>query len=676
MYRPTFLAPAWRSSRSGILQAPALFIAMVFALAPGLSAQDRVGEALPVIEPRLTRILGSDTIQIYQAALSPDGRWVAFSQLPDETTASIWIVPSGGGEPRRLVEASGVHDPVWSPDGTRFFYLSRITATIMAAPFDAGSGRLSGPPQRITLEPAFMNFSLSPDGKWLAYKNWAEDPSAGRMVIRVIPSSGGTPHGIGDPADLIWLWAWSEDGRYLNYNAQTRDAPNLWRTFRAPAEGGPAEEVTLPPQGSSAPSLPYRVVPAEGEAAGNTPLEVQAWGGEGVARLALPHGASVKGPAPAISPDGQHVLVVVSNTATPVRVVPVAGGPARQLGEARSTEFPLGWSPDGSEVLFSTPLDGRMAIMSAPVAGGAAREVGPLPARGPLPTNHWGLPITFTSDGEYLAYSRPTEGGTDRTLVVRPMAGGEERVITNAYIDAGHRLGGPGGTAHLAGNEFLYLERKGDRKELRATTPFGESRLIRSFPGSEENLPRGVFGTRVAFTSQSALAGDADHPSPIFVSDGPDGVAKEVANLPGVSGYDDIAWSPDGHWIAATAYASSGEDDNTIKILLVGVTAEGEVSTPARLIDTPIIWAAWALRWLPDGSAVTLTGQSPPNGRFDIWMVPVRSQGRAVALTRDDPDGIGFNVLSPDGRYVAYEAFVERGGSLWLADLGDALKRR
>jgi Tol biopolymer transport system component len=105
------------------------------------------------------------------------------------------------------------------------------------------------------------------------------------------------------------------------------------------------------------------------------------------------------------------------------------------------------------------------------------------------------------------------------------------------------------------------------------------------------------------------------------------------------------------------------------------VTPDGEVSSPARLIDTPIIWAAWALNWLPDGSAVTLTGQSPPSGRFDVWLVPVQNGGRPVALTRDDPSDIGYNVLSPDGRYVAYRTWVERGSSLWLADLGDALTR-
>lgn len=675
MNRPAAPALDRHSTASRALAALGLLISGLFSFAPALSAQDQAGGDLPVIEPRLTRILGSDTIQIFQAALSPDGRWVAFSQLPDENTGSLWIVSSEGGEPRRLVEAPGVQDPVWSPDGTRFFYLSRTTATIMAAPFDTGAGRLSGPPQRITLEPAFMNFCLSPDGKWLSYRKWADDPSAGRMVIQTIPSSGGTPHMVGDAADMIFLWSGSEDGAYLYYLAQTRDVPGVFRPFRAPIAGGPAEEATDLPTGPSAPVLPYRVVPATGGTAQGTPLEVQTYGGRSLAGLALPQGASVKGPIPAPAPDGRHLLVVVANSARPVRIVPVGGGPARQLGEARSEEFPLGWSSDASEVLFSTPLDGRVAIMSAPAAGGAAEEVGPLPLRGPLPSNRWGLPITFTPDGRYLSYSRPTEGGTDRSLVVRPVAGGEERVITDSYIDAGHRLGGPGGTPHLAGNEFLYMEMRGDRKELRATTPLGESRLIRSFPGTEDNLPRGVFGTRVAFTSQSALAGDAEHPAPIFVADGPEGPAREVARLPGVFGYDDIAWSPDGRWIAATAYASNGEDDNTIKILLVGVTPDGEVSTPARLIDTPIIYSAWALRWLPDGSAVTLTGQSPPNGRFDIWLVPVRNQGRAVALTRDDPDGIGFNVLSPDGRYVAYEAFVERGGSLWLADLGDSLRR-
>lgn len=675
MNRPTFPTSSLRSTARRLLLILGSLIPAFAAPATVLSAQDDAGGDLPIIEPRLTRIMGSDSFQVWQAALSPDGRWVAFSQLANEATASLWIVSSEGGEPRRLVEASGVHDPVWSPDGTRFFYLSRTTSTIMAAPFDTGVGRLSGTPQRITLESAMMNFRLSPDGKLLAYRRWADDPSEGRMVIRVIPSNGGTPRTVGDPADQIGLWAWSADGRYIHYRAQTRDAPSAPQTFRAPVAGGPSEVVTDLPTGPSAPALSYRVVPPQGRSTAGGPTEVQSYDGRPFARLALPDGAEIPGPSPTFTPDGRHLVVVVPNSATPVRVVPVAGGPARQLGEARTMEFPLGWSPDGNDVIFSTPLDGRMAIMRAPVAGGAAREVGPLPDRGRLPQNHWGLPIIFSPDLRYLSYSKPTAGSNERTLIVRPVAGGEERVVTRSLIDAGHGLRGRGGTPHLDGDEFLYLEKRGDEKELRATTPEGPSRLIRSFPLSEGDLPKGVFGTRVAYTTGSVSNGNhsEDH-TPILVADGPDGVAKEVANLPGVAAYDDIAWSPDGRWIAATAYADTGDPDNYIRILLVGVGPDGEVTTPARLVYTPIIWAAWALSWLPDGSAVTLTGQSPPDGRFDQWLVPVRDQGRPVALTRDDPDGIGFSVLSPDGQYLAYEAFVERGSSIWLADLGDALK--
>ncbi len=107
-------------------------------------------------------------------------------------------------------------------------------------------------------------------------------------------------------------------------------------------------------------------------------------------------------------------------------------------------------------------------------------------------------------------------------------------------------------------------------------------------------------------------------------------------------------------------------------VLVVGVGTDGEVSVPARLIDTPIDLTAWALRWLPDGSAVTLYGQSPPDLDFDIWLVPVQNGGRPQVLTRDETNGIGFNTVSPDGKYVAYQTSVRRGSSLWLADLGDA----
>jgi Tol biopolymer transport system component len=143
--------------------------------------------------------------------------------------------------------------------------------------------------------------------------------------------------------------------------------------------------------------------------------------------------------------------------------------------------------------------------------------------------------------------------------------------------------------------------------------------------------------------------------------------------LPDILGFNDIVWSPDGRWIAASAYVATSPKGYTIKILIVGVTPNGDVFAPARLIDTPIIYALWGLQWLPDGSAVTVTGQSPPSGRLDVWLVPLHNGGSSVALTSSETDPVLFNVLSPDGRHVVYRTLKDRGTSLWLADLGDAL---
>lgn len=652
--------------------------------APGLAAQDTTRPALPVIEPRLTRIIGSDTLQIREPALSPDGRWVAFSQTTSEI-GSLWIVSSAGGEPRRLIDAANVQEPVWFPEGDRIAYFSSEISAIMTVPFDTRLGRVSGRPQRVTLEPAARWFRLSPDGKWFAYRVWAEDGGPMGMIIKVIPANGGTARTLGARAEMIFLMDWSADGKYIYYGART-SAAQQGQNFRVAVDGGAPELVRQLPAGESAPLVPYFVVAMPGDPAAGPPFLVVGYDAHPVARIALPQNAAAELPGRGLTSDGRHLLAVVSNTASPMRVLPVAGGAPRQLGEARAPEIPLGWSPDGNEVLFATQLDGRLAIMSAPVTGGAAREVGPMPDRGPPVRVEWANPITFSADGRFLTYSRPTPESADRTLVVRPVTGGEERIVTSALFQhSATRLAGPGGTPNIAGDDFLYLERRGDRVELRATPPEGTSRLIRSFAMADVGRakPKGVFEDRVAYRQDAEPStveagretSGRTTPARILVARGASGAPKEVASVPGVWGFDDLVWSPDGRWIAGTAYVNAGTDDYTIKILVVGVTPEGDVSSPARLIDTPIIYAAWGLQWLPDGSAVTLTGQSPPNGRFDIWFVPVRNEGRPVALTRDDRDGIGYNVLSPDGRYVAYRADVERGTSLWLADLGDALAR-
>jgi len=674
MNRPHCFPRSRRSTARRILAAlGALALGFSFGAA-GLPAQGAPFSNLPVIEPRLTRIIGSDTLQIQEPALSPDGRWVLFSTQTPAGGGYIHIVSSQGDVVRRLIDDPNALEPVWFPEGNRIAYYSRENLAIMTVPFDGRRGQLAGRPQRVTLDRALPWFRLSPDGRWIAYRIWSE----GGMTIRVVPSSGGTARALGARGDMIILMDWSADGRFVYYGVPSRGSQQ--GLFRVAVDGAAPEEVRELPTGESAPRAPYFVAPLPGGAAAGSSHIISGLHGRPVARIALPQNASAAMPGRTFTPDGTRLLAVVSNTAHPVRVLPVAGGAPRQLGEARADEFPLGWSPDGNEILFATQLDGRNAIMSAPVSGGAASEIGPMPDRGPPQRDQWRNPITFSPDGRYLMYSRPTPESQDRTLVIRPVAGGDERVVTRSLaVHGAFRLVGPGGTPNIAGGDFLYLERQGDRVELRATPVDGSSRLLRSLAATDvgRGKPIGVFEDRVAYVQYERPEGVPLNPSAsprILVARGPGGTPKVVAAVPGVIAFDDVVWSPDGRWIAATAYVGSA-DSNYIKVAVVGVTPEGNVSSPARLIDTPTTGSAWGLRWLPDGSAITLYGQSLPDMGFDVWLVPIRNSGRPVALTRDERGDVAFNVLSPDGRYLAYRTSVERGSSLWLAELGDALTR-
>jgi serine/threonine-protein kinase len=118
---------------------------------------------------------------------SPDGSTIAYQGTnPQGNEPGLYLVPFGGGEPRRLTDHESDRTPIFSPNGSQLAYMSTRNGnwdiyTISTA----GSS-----PRQITTNSSSDGLpTWSPDGSRIAYVSDA----GGSWAIYTIPAGGGTP---------------------------------------------------------------------------------------------------------------------------------------------------------------------------------------------------------------------------------------------------------------------------------------------------------------------------------------------------------------------------------------------------------------------------------------------------------------------------------------------------
>ena len=143
------------------------------------------------------------------ATWSPDGRLIAYGSTRGPDFGILVRAADGSGDEQRLVEDPRPLFPTsWSPDGSTLTVTRGGTAEdiyLLDVEENAELTRLvEGPDHRHAA-------AFSPDGRWIAYCDWASGVSA----VRVRPASGkGSMIQVADDGSMP---LWSPDGRELYF---------------------------------------------------------------------------------------------------------------------------------------------------------------------------------------------------------------------------------------------------------------------------------------------------------------------------------------------------------------------------------------------------------------------------------------------------------------------------
>lgn len=302
------------------------------------------------------------TLQIVSSvALSPDGRWVAYTltqpRAAEEDTiaglraySELWIVPAAGGTPRAIVQRpNSATAPAWSPDGTRLGFVARGQVQVVPA-----SG---GEPRAITRSPnGIVAFQWSPNGQWIAYTaRTGEAPGAADRRRRgddvvvssqlnhpvrlyVQPVAGGEARALTPELHTVRDLAWAPDSKTLAFQStesSDADADLMYRKiFSVTTDGG----------------TPTLVVPTAGKLGG------MAWSPDGT-RLAFLGAVSFNDPL------AQSVFVVTPG-GTAVNLTPNYEGSA----------LAVGWQ-DARTVRFVAAEGTKAALNAVSASGGAITRI-------------------------------------------------------------------------------------------------------------------------------------------------------------------------------------------------------------------------------------------------------------------------------------------------------------
>lgn len=607
------------------------------------------------------QVFVSDSLELGISSVSPDGKWLLLTRALSNQESQLLIRSMAGGPLRILSTGKGATgDPMFTPAGDRLVAVSTLPRRgdtdagvyLVSAGFDTKTGTLTTPLRQISLDPVRVagrrTVAVSPDGRWVAYV------ALPGLDLRIVPVVGGTPRTLVSGLSLPGALAWSRDGQRVIYTTRGADpADTSWSRMQVGVTGGAPMRVfsargrDLAVESSDTYSFvtdrfsgsrnqwTLRILGASGEVVGEVPAPAGIQG-----RLVVVRGR-------------QYLIYAKGEGVAPMMLVPVAGGPARQVGNDRCYGWPAGWNDDGSR--FYVEPGCPSSPRSVHIVDIEGRT------RGTIPLAQF-EEFLAERDGNVILRNGPTADSTSSAFVSLNLQNGTRKLLTGPTVRRGHAFP-PGGMYYgMVGGASYYRQLDGNRIQIRAMTATGSSRLITELPVRGGTLHMvGVFGNRVAY-----LQGGADSvPLKVRNADGSEATLGWF-KVPGI-GFSTLAWSKDGRQLAL---ATSDPDQ---RLVIFRFDTTGAVTGPPKSI-VPSFEYFYEIFWLPDGSGFTMIAQPRGAPTTEIAVVKIAEPGHPTLLTRDDPHSMWGHALSPDGKYVVYPSERSSGSSVYMVSVDELLK--
>ena len=467
----TSTVPGTRQTSSRRTAAAYVVAAIALASAVGMwfVLQRRGGTDEPAIEFSVEAPPGTSLANLHTgSAVSPDGQHFVLSAMPTGGgPASLWLRRLGSTEAQRLPGTEGGTAPVWSPDGQSIAFMAERKLKRIDLAGNAPVVTLADVPRADPNNPGAWNragdilFGCSCGLDRVSASGGAVTTL--RKVDPAIKETGyGAPQFLPDGNRFIYFVASSDRKIQGVYASSLRDPSQRTlilntaakAVYVSPRRGGAGyllwmENQTLQARPVDPEGLQWRGEPvslAEGVAvSGTTTVRAAFWASD-AGLLVYARGAPVDAKLPlswfandgkplgeaapdgpynaiAISPDERRIALTrygipgTNETASDIWLWDFARQTNTRVTFGSTTDENPVWSPDGTQIAFSSDRDEGFFQLYRKDASGAGEEE----RLGNAPKRHQD-PLDWSPDGRYLVY-RQMNPGTGWDLMLLPMQG-------------------------------------------------------------------------------------------------------------------------------------------------------------------------------------------------------------------------------------------------------------